>query len=69
MPRADRVLTTPFLLAVLVIFGVALAIGLLLPVLPLYAKWGSPLPRPARRRFSCSLSPGGWATGADAGSS
>jgi MFS family permease len=32
------VLSAPFVLAVLVIFGVAFAIGLLLPVLPLYAK-------------------------------
>jgi MFS family permease len=30
--------TTPFLLAILVIFGVALTIGVLLPVLPVYAK-------------------------------
>ena len=34
----DRVLTVPFALAVLVIFGVSLPIGMLLPVLPLYAK-------------------------------
>jgi MFS family permease len=36
--RPERLVTTSFALAVLVIFGVTLAIGLLLPVLPLYAK-------------------------------
>jgi MFS family permease len=36
-PR-DRLLTTPFALAVLATFGVFASIGMLLPVLPLYAK-------------------------------
>ncbi len=38
MPRPDRVLTAPFLLAVTGTLGVFLSIGTLLPVLPVYAK-------------------------------
>ena len=38
MRQAERLLTRPFLLAVLAILGVSLTIGMLLPVLPLYAK-------------------------------
>ena len=38
MPRHDRVLTTPFVLAVAATLGVFLTIGMLLPVLPVYAK-------------------------------
>lgn len=38
MTRSDRVLTPPFVLTVVVALGVFLAIGTLLPVLPLYAK-------------------------------
>ncbi len=38
MPRSDRVLTAPFLLAVVGTLGVFLSIGMLLPVLPVYAK-------------------------------
>ncbi|MFO7571134.1 MAG: MFS transporter [Gaiellaceae bacterium] len=38
MPRPDRLLTVPFVLAVLATLGVFLTIGMLLPVLPVYAK-------------------------------
>lgn len=38
MQPPPRLLTTPFLLAVLATFGVFASIGMLLPVLPLYAK-------------------------------
>lgn len=38
MRRTDRLLTLPFVLAVLATFGVFATIGMLLPVLPLYAK-------------------------------
>jgi len=38
VPRPDRVLTTPFVLAVVATLGVFLTIGMLLPVLPVYAK-------------------------------
>jgi MFS family permease len=38
VPPPDRVLTRPFVLAVLATFGVFASIGMLLPVLPLYAK-------------------------------
>ena len=38
MPRADRLLSVPFVLAVLATLGVFLTIGMLLPVLPVYAK-------------------------------
>lgn len=38
MTRPDRVLTAPFVLAVTGTLGVFLAIGMLLPVLPVYAK-------------------------------
>jgi len=37
-PHPVRLVTRPFVLAVLAIFGVVLAIGMLLPVLPVYAK-------------------------------
>ena len=36
--QPDRVLTRPFVLAVLAILGVSFPIGMLLPVLPLFAK-------------------------------
>jgi MFS family permease len=38
VPRADRVLTVPFALAVASTLGIFLTIGMLLPVLPVYAK-------------------------------
>ena len=38
MERPGRLLSMPFVLAVLVILGVSLTIGMLLPVLPVYAK-------------------------------
>lgn len=38
MKHRDRLVTRPFVLAVLAIFGVSLTIGMLLPVLPVYAK-------------------------------
>ena len=38
VPRADRLITAPFLLAVLGTLGIFLSIGMLLPVLPVYAK-------------------------------
>jgi MFS family permease len=38
VPRSDRVLTPPFLLAVTGTLGIFLSIGMLLPVLPVYAK-------------------------------
>ena len=38
MARADRLITAPFLLAVLGTLGIFLSIGMLLPVLPVYAK-------------------------------
>jgi MFS family permease len=38
VPRSDRLLSVPFVLAVLATLGVFLAIGMLLPVLPVYAK-------------------------------
>jgi MFS family permease len=38
MERSGRLVSQPFVLAVLAIFGVALTIGMLLPVLPLFAK-------------------------------
>ena len=38
MPRTDRLLSLPFLLAVAATLGVFLTIGMLLPVLPVYAK-------------------------------
>ena len=38
MEPSVRLVTKPFVLAVLVILGVSLAIGMLLPVLPVYAK-------------------------------
>ena len=38
MPRADRVLSFPFALAVASTLGIFLSIGMLLPVLPVYAK-------------------------------
>jgi MFS family permease len=38
MDRSARLVSRPFLLAVLAIFGVSLSIGMLLPVLPVYAK-------------------------------
>lgn len=38
MPRADRVLSVPFALAVASTLGIFLTIGMLLPVLPVYAK-------------------------------
>ena len=38
MQPSDRVFSKPFLLAVLTILGVSFTIGMLLPVLPLYAK-------------------------------
>ena len=36
--RSGRLVSLPFVLAVLVIFGVSMTIGMLLPVLPVYAK-------------------------------
>lgn len=38
MPRSDRLVTAPFVLAVVGTLGVFLSIGMLLPVLPVYAK-------------------------------
>jgi DHA1 family multidrug resistance protein-like MFS transporter len=38
VPPRDRVLTAPFVLAVVATLGVFLTIGMLLPVLPVYAK-------------------------------
>lgn len=38
MPRSDRLVTGPFLVAVLGTLGIFLSIGMLLPVLPVYAK-------------------------------
>ena len=39
MSRADRIVTVPFTLTFTASFFVFLAIGMLLPVLPLYARW------------------------------